>query len=486
VASAPLVNVVRRERDSFTFFSLRLLFLPSICAEASRPANARVRFLSMTLDAPIAELQAPAAVEAEDQAAATTAKTAMNASVPAAADDAADASAASASASAAAAPNPLLTEAAPPPPLPPPPPPPPRPAAEARPFAASNQGEKETAVRWASLLSSARAEAQAAFLMKRVGACPRCCLRFAGVRDAAAYAPPAPSSAALLAELTGSEEEVEEEEEEELILLAIEDITERKQQQQQQQQAEVIKKLNKELEERVRQRTAELAAANKILEAFSYSVAHDLKAPLRAVTGFADILSEEYRAKLDDEGRRLVGVISDNVIRMGQLINDLLSLSHLSRQEMRTTDIDMTELARSVCNELKEDLFRDRVIEVSVKPLPVARADHTLTKQIFTNLISNAMKFSSHKDKALIEIGGYDKGQERVYYVKDNGAGFEMKYVDKLFGVFQRLHAYDEFSGTGIGLAIVSSAVRRHGGTVWAEGEVDKGATFYFTLPKGG
>ena len=167
----------------------------------------------MTLDAPIAELQAPAAVEAEDQAAATTAKTAMNASVPAAADDAADASAASASA--AAAPNPLLTEAAPPPPLPPPPPPPPRPAAEARPFAASNQGEKETAVRWASLLSSARAEAQAAFLLKRVGACPRCCLRFAGVRDAAAYAPPAPSSAALLAELTGSEEEEEEEEQEE-------------------------------------------------------------------------------------------------------------------------------------------------------------------------------------------------------------------------------------------------------------------------------
>ena len=215
MASAPLVNVVRRERDSFTFFSLRLLFLPSICAEASRPANARVRFLSMTLDAPIAELQAPAAVEAEDQAAATTAKTAMNASVPAAADDAADASAASASASAAAAPNPLLTEAAPPPPLPPPPPPPPRPAAEARPFAASNQGEKETAVRWASLLSSARAEAQAAFLLKRVGACPRCCLRFAGVRDAAAYAPPAPSSAALLAELTGSEEEEEEEEQEE-------------------------------------------------------------------------------------------------------------------------------------------------------------------------------------------------------------------------------------------------------------------------------
>ena len=270
-------------------------------------------------------------------------------------------------------------------------------------------------------------------------------------------------------------------------LITIRDITERKQQQVQQQvQAEVIRKLNKELEYKVKQRTAELTVANKILEAFSYSVAHDLRAPLRAIAGFANILSEDYQAKLDDGGRRLIGVISNNVIRMGDLINDLLALSQLSRQEMKTVEVDMTELARSVCNELKNESFRDRVIEVSVKSLPAARADYTLTKQIFINLISNAMKFTSYKDKALIEIGGYDKGQERVYYVKDNGAGFEMQYVDKLFGVFQRLHGHDEFSGTGIGLAIVSNAVRRHGGTVWAEAEVDKGATFYFTLPKGG
>ncbi len=239
-------------------------------------------------------------------------------------------------------------------------------------------------------------------------------------------------------------------------------------------------------EEQIKQLNAELKVANKNLEDFSYSVAHDLRAPLRAIVGFANIFSEDYQAKLDDEGRRLIGVINDNVIKMGELINDLLDLSRMSRQEMRTWDIDMTELAQSVFDALKEELFRDRAIEVSVKPMPIACADPTLTKQIFTNLISNAMKFTSRKDKALIEIGGYDKGQERVYYVKDNGAGFDMKYADKLFGIFQRLHSQDEFRGTGIGLAIVRSAVLRHEGRVWAEAEVGQGATFYFTLPKGG
>jgi len=249
---------------------------------------------------------------------------------------------------------------------------------------------------------------------------------------------------------------------------------------------EDLRKMNQELEARVGQRTAELVTAVKEMEAFSYSVSHDLKAPLRAMSGFANILAEDYAPKLDANGRRLVGVINENAKMMGQLIEDLLKLAQLARLEINFADIDVTKLVQSVDHELREELFSDRSIEVSLKPLSVARADATLAKQIFTNLLSNAMKFTAHIEKAVIEVGGYDNDGERVYYVKDNGAGFDMKYEDKLFGIFQRLHTQDEFGGTGIGLAIVKSAVRRHGGRVWAESKVGQGATFYFTLPKPG
>ncbi|MFH0985053.1 MAG: PAS domain S-box protein [Candidatus Omnitrophota bacterium] len=249
---------------------------------------------------------------------------------------------------------------------------------------------------------------------------------------------------------------------------------------------EEIKKLNAELEERVKRRTEELAQALKDQEAFSYSVSHDLKAPLRAMGGFANILAEDYAPKLDENGRRVIGVITENVEKMGRLIEDLLRLAHFGKRVVDVVDVDMEKFAQSVFREVKEELYRDRDIEVSIKPMPPARADLVLAKQIFQNLISNAMKFTSRKDKSVIEIGSYEKDGECVYYVRDNGAGFDMKYGNKLFGVFQRLHSRDIFEGSGIGLAIVKSAVQRHGGRVWAEGEVGQGATFYFTLLKGG
>jgi len=249
---------------------------------------------------------------------------------------------------------------------------------------------------------------------------------------------------------------------------------------------EELQKLNAELEMRIAKRTTELSTAVEELGAFSYSVAHDLKAPLRAMAGFSNILSKEYAPKLDDEGQRMIGVINDNAGKMGQLIDGLLALAHLGKQPMGVANIDVTALAQSVCREVRGSFSSERAIEVSVKPLASARADSMLVRQIFMNLISNAMKFTADREKAMIEIGSYDEGTERVYYVKDNGVGFDMKYKDKLFGIFQRLHVSEKFEGTGVGLAIVLSAVRRHEGRVWVEGEVDHGATFYFTLPKGG
>lgn len=227
-----------------------------------------------------------------------------------------------------------------------------------------------------------------------------------------------------------------------------------------------------------------LELANKELEAFSYSVSHDLQAPLRAINGFAQAVVEDYSDKLDEEGQRYIKLIQKNSRFMGQLIQDLLAFSRLGRQQIGTTEIDMERLAKDVFEELKGEAS-NRVIEFKLGSLPKAWCDPTMAHQIFVNLLSNALKFTGHREKAVIEIGYLQKENEGYYYIKDNGAGFDMKYVDKLFGVFQRLHTYEEFEGTGIGLALVKRIVTKHGGRIWAEGNINEGACFYFTLSRG-
>jgi two-component system sensor kinase len=243
-----------------------------------------------------------------------------------------------------------------------------------------------------------------------------------------------------------------------------------------------VQRARSDLETQVVERTRALSETNAELEAFSYSVSHDLRAPLRAIHGFARILLEDHGTGLDPEAKRVLGVIDENTRRMGQLIDDLLSFSRLGRKELETARVDMAELVRGVVEEVRRHAG-DRPLEITVGSLPPARGDRNMLRQAVTNLVDNAAKFTRKRAPGRIEVGHQDNGAEAVYYVKDNGAGFDPRYASKLFGVFQRLHRAEEFEGTGVGLAIVQRVVSRHGGRVWAEGKLDAGATFYFTLP---
>ncbi len=236
-----------------------------------------------------------------------------------------------------------------------------------------------------------------------------------------------------------------------------------------------------ELEERVRERTAELQAANKELESFSYSVSHDLRAPLRAIDGFSQALFEDYYEKLDVQGKGYIDRIRAACGRMAQLIDDLLSLSRVTRAEIRREEVDLSAMAHSIAEELRRT-EPEREVEFAISPGLLARGDARLLHVVLQNLLSNAWKFTRKKAQARIELGVTEDNGRPVYFVRDNGAGFDMAYADKLFGAFQRLHSAREFEGTGIGLATVQRIIHRHGGRVWAEAAVGKGATFYFTL----
>jgi PAS domain S-box-containing protein len=245
-----------------------------------------------------------------------------------------------------------------------------------------------------------------------------------------------------------------------------------------------IRRLNEELEGRVRERTAQLEAANKELESFSYSVSHDLRAPLRHISGYIEILRDRTASLLDEESKRYLTTASEAAVRLGSLIDDLLTFSRIGRTELRKGNIDVRQLVNEVKQELEAEI-RGRTIEWEIKSLPDVQADRLMLKLVLTNLMSNAVKFTRQRDHARIEIGSAPSSSsgENVYYVKDNGAGFDMKYSAKLFGVFQRLHTAEEFEGTGIGLANVKRIALLHGGTTWAEAAVDKGATFFLSLP---
>jgi signal transduction histidine kinase len=243
-----------------------------------------------------------------------------------------------------------------------------------------------------------------------------------------------------------------------------------------------IAELNIGLEQKIIERTAQLEAANKELESFSYSVSHDLRAPLRAINGFTQILIEDYEDKLDPDALDILNEIIGNSGRMGQLIDNLLEFSRFGKQNLSKVNINISEMVESIVAGLTKE-HSDKKVSITIHPLENIIGDKNMLKQVFINMISNAFKYTGKTEEAIIEIGSYLKDKQTVYYVKDNGAGFDMKYYDKLYGVFQRLHSSNEFEGTGVGLAIIQRIISKHSGSAWAEGIVNQGACFYISLP---